>query len=174
VCSSRGSSQSEGSRSSSPYIQNHRVSETKIGYVNVVFALPIFKRKAVLCRDSIFRPWNLTPLIDSLQSQQLQRPSAEAESKEKYCVWDPMPEFTKISLYVDSRVDSNTCTMLWANLCLSRLYPPVKTFGFGFWLLRHFSYIFGNFPETSISRLGLYIPLWPKPSIVDQSYVSSM
>ncbi len=35
----------------------------------------------------------------------------EAESKEKYGVWDPMPELTIISLYVDARVDSDTFTM---------------------------------------------------------------
>jgi hypothetical protein len=34
-----------------------------------------------------------------------------SESKEKHGVWDPMPEFTLTSPYVDSRVDSNTFTM---------------------------------------------------------------
>ncbi len=37
--------------------------------------------------------------------------SAEAESKEKHRVWDPMPELTITSPYVHSRVDSNTFTM---------------------------------------------------------------
>ncbi len=36
---------------------------------------------------------------------------AEAESKEKLCVWDPMPELTITSPYVHARVDSNTVTM---------------------------------------------------------------
>ncbi len=35
----------------------------------------------------------------------------ESESKEKYGVWDPMPEVTIISPYVDARVDSDTFTM---------------------------------------------------------------
>jgi hypothetical protein len=37
--------------------------------------------------------------------------SAEAESKEKHGVLDPMPEFTIASPYVHSRVNSNTFTM---------------------------------------------------------------
>jgi hypothetical protein len=37
--------------------------------------------------------------------------STEAESKEKHGVWDPMPELTITSPYVNSRVDSNTFTM---------------------------------------------------------------
>jgi hypothetical protein len=40
-----------------------------------------------------------------------ERPSAEAESKEKHGVWDPMPESTVTSPYVHARVDSNTFTM---------------------------------------------------------------
>jgi hypothetical protein len=36
---------------------------------------------------------------------------AEAESKEKHGVWDPMLELTITSPYVCSRVDSNTFTM---------------------------------------------------------------
>ncbi len=36
---------------------------------------------------------------------------SEAESKEKHGVWDFMPELTKTSPYVHSRVDSNTFTM---------------------------------------------------------------
>jgi hypothetical protein len=39
--------------------------------------------------------------------------TAEAESKEKHVVWDPMPiaQVAITSLYVHSRVDSNTFTM---------------------------------------------------------------
>ncbi len=50
----------------------------------------------------------------------------EAESKEKHGVWDPT-----------ARVDSNTFTMgspmpeSTFTLCQSRLYPPVRDFGFG-------------------------------------------
>ncbi len=39
------------------------------------------------------------------------RTVAEAESKEKHGVWDPMPDLTITSPYVQSRVDSNTFTM---------------------------------------------------------------
>jgi hypothetical protein len=39
---------------------------------------------------------------------------AEAESKEKHGMWDPMPELTITSPYVDSRVDSSTVP--WATL----------------------------------------------------------
>ncbi len=35
----------------------------------------------------------------------------EAESKEKHGVWDPMPELSITSPYVDSRFDSNPFTM---------------------------------------------------------------
>jgi hypothetical protein len=55
---------------------------------------------------------------------------SEAESKEKYGVWDPMPELTIDSPYVHSRVDSNTFTM--SNpMPESTFYPPVRDFGFG-------------------------------------------
>ncbi len=62
---------------------------------------------------------------------------AEAESKEKHGVWDPVPELTIISPYVHSRADSNIFTMGNAmpeailTLCQSRRYPPVRDFGFG-------------------------------------------
>jgi hypothetical protein len=36
---------------------------------------------------------------------------SEAESKGKHVVWDPMPELTITSPYVDSSVDSKTFTM---------------------------------------------------------------
>jgi hypothetical protein len=61
----------------------------------------------------------------------------EAESKEKHGVWDPIPELTLTSSYVHSRVDSNTFTVgnpmpeSTLTLCHSRLYPPVRDFGFG-------------------------------------------
>ncbi len=56
---------------------------------------------------------------------------SEAESKEKHCVWDPMPELTITSPYVQSRVNSNTFTIsnpmpLWVDLNPmpeSTLYP---------------------------------------------------
>ncbi len=60
--------------------------------------------------------------------------NTEAESKEKHGVWDPMPELT--SPYIHSRDDSNTLTMgnpmpeSTLTLCQSRLYPPVREFGF--------------------------------------------
>ncbi len=56
----------------------------------------------------------------------------EAESKENHCVWDPMPELTINSPYVDS----NTFTMgnpmpeSTLTLCHNRLYPPIGDFGF--------------------------------------------
>jgi hypothetical protein len=65
--------------------------------------------------------------------------AAEAESKEKHGVWDPMPELTISSTYVYSRLDSNTFTMdkptleSTLTLCWSRLYPSFKDFGFGLW-----------------------------------------
>ncbi len=61
----------------------------------------------------------------------------EAASKEKHGVWDPMPELTINSPFFHSRVDSNTFTMgtpmpeSAVTLCQSRLYPPVRDFGFG-------------------------------------------
>ena len=64
----------------------------------------------------------------------------EAESKEKHGVWDPMPELTIISPYVNSRIDSNTFTMgnpmpeSALTLCQSRLYHPVRDFGFGLYV----------------------------------------
>jgi hypothetical protein len=36
---------------------------------------------------------------------------SEDESKEKHGEWEPLPELTTISPYVDSRVDSTTFTM---------------------------------------------------------------
>jgi hypothetical protein len=71
----------------------------------------------------------------------------EAESKEKDGVWDPMPELTITSPNVPSRIHSNTFTMgigqPYARVDLnpvpestltlhqSRLYTPVRDFGFG-------------------------------------------
>jgi hypothetical protein len=39
-----------------------------------------------------------------------ERPSAEAEFIEKHGVWDPLPELTITSPYVNSRVDLNPMT----------------------------------------------------------------
>jgi hypothetical protein len=67
---------------------------------------------------------------------------SEAESKENHWVWDPMPELTITSPYVYFRVDFNLFTMgnpmseSTLTLCQSRLYPPVRDYGFG---LRCFS-----------------------------------
>jgi hypothetical protein len=67
--------------------------------------------------------------------------SPEAESKEKHCVWEPMPELNITSPYVHSRVDSITFTMgnpmpeSTLTLCQSRLYPTVWDFGFGLRIL---------------------------------------
>ncbi len=59
----------------------------------------------------------------------------KAESKEKHGVEDPMPDLTITSLYVHSRVDSNTFTMgnpipEWT-FTLSRVdfFPPVRGLG---------------------------------------------
>ncbi len=56
-------------------------------------------------------------------------------------IWDPMPylQYKLTSPYVHTRVDSNTFTKARATLCQSRpqplfrsrLYPPVRDFGFG-------------------------------------------
>jgi hypothetical protein len=62
---------------------------------------------------------------------------AEAESKEKHGVWEPMPELTTAFSYYHFRVDSNTFTVgnpmpeSTLTLCQSRLYPPVRDLGFG-------------------------------------------
>jgi hypothetical protein len=62
---------------------------------------------------------------------------AKAESKEKHGVWDPMQELTITSPFVHSTVDSHTFSMgnpmpeSTLTLCQSRLYPPVRDFGFG-------------------------------------------
>ncbi len=64
---------------------------------------------------------------------------AEAESKEKYGVRDPMPELTITSPYVHSRVDSNTFyhgqpyARVHLILYQGRLYTPERDFGFGLW-----------------------------------------
>jgi hypothetical protein len=65
----------------------------------------------------------------------------EAESKEKHCVWDPMTELTLTSPYAHSSPESTPTHLPWAlgnprpestlTLCQSRLYPPVRDFGFG-------------------------------------------
>jgi hypothetical protein len=64
--------------------------------------------------------------------------SKEAESTEKHGGWDPMPEFTITSPYVDSSVDSNTFTTgnpmpeSTLTLCQSRFYSYiVRDLGFG-------------------------------------------
>jgi hypothetical protein len=63
-----------------------------------------------------------------------QRPN---QKKNMVHVWDPMPEMTITSPYVHSRVDSSTFTMgnpmpeSTLTLCQSRLYLPVRDFGFG-------------------------------------------
>jgi hypothetical protein len=70
-----------------------------------------------------------------LRGVKQQTVTAEAESKEKHGVWDPMPGVTITSLYVHSRVDANTFTMgnpmpeSTLTLCQSQLYPPVRDFG---------------------------------------------
>jgi hypothetical protein len=63
---------------------------------------------------------------------------AEAESKEKHCVWESGPyarvDFN-LTLCPLQRVDSNTFTMgnpmpeATLTLCQSRLYPPVRDLG---------------------------------------------
>jgi hypothetical protein len=69
---------------------------------------------------------------------------AEADSKEKHGVWNPMPELTITSPYVHSRVDYNTFTMIQpyayvdinpmpeSTLTYARVdFSPVRDFGFG-------------------------------------------
>ncbi len=69
----------------------------------------------------------------------IQLKHAEAESREKQGVWDPMPKLTINSPCVHSRVDSNTFTMgnpmpeSTLTVCQSRLSPPVRDFGFRLW-----------------------------------------
>jgi hypothetical protein len=84
---------------------------------------------------------------------------AEAKSKEKHGVWEPMPELTITSPYVYSSVDSNTFTMgnpmLESTLTLfqSQLYPSVRDFGFGLRFV--FSYLMTTYPFSSaLSFLG--------------------
>jgi hypothetical protein len=58
----------------------------------------------------------------------------EAKSKEKHDVRDPMPELTTYNLNVHSRVDFNIGNPKPEStlaLCQSRLYTPVRDFGFG-------------------------------------------
>jgi hypothetical protein len=61
----------------------------------------------------------------------------EAESLEKHGVWDPMLEFEYNLTLCPVRVDSNTFSMgnsmpeSTLTLYQSRLYPPVRDFGFG-------------------------------------------
>jgi hypothetical protein len=50
-------------------------------------------------------PRNLSNHVDR------QARTRDTEAKEKYDVWDPMPEFTLTSLYVHSLVDSSTFTL---------------------------------------------------------------
>ncbi len=63
---------------------------------------------------------------------------SEAESKEKNGAYDPMPELTVTSPYVDSRVDrlqhmtmGNPMPESTLTLCQRRLYPPARDLGFG-------------------------------------------
>jgi hypothetical protein len=71
----------------------------------------------------------------------------EAESKETHGVWDPMPELTITSPYVHSSIDSNTFTKgnpmpaSTLTLCQTRLYPPVRDFGFGLWTVNSIGHI---------------------------------
>jgi hypothetical protein len=64
----------------------------------------------------------------------VRRRSPEAESKEKHGVWDPMPELTITSPYVNSRDDSSTifmgCPMPESTLtlCQSLFYSLVSDF----------------------------------------------
>jgi hypothetical protein len=61
----------------------------------------------------------------------------ETVFKEKHGLWDPAPELTKTSPYVNSRVDCNTCTMgnpmpeSTLTLCQSQLHPQVRDLEFG-------------------------------------------
>ncbi len=78
------------------------------------------------------------------------RGKPEAESKEKHGVWDPTPEMTITSPYVDSRVDSNIFTIdnprreSTLTQCQSRLYPQVRDFVFGLWSFINHSILSGN------------------------------
>jgi hypothetical protein len=70
--------------------------------------------------------------LQYLYSRQQEIESTEAESKEKHCVWDPMPKLTITSPYAYSRVNSNTFAISnpmpesALTLSQSRLYPPVR------------------------------------------------
>jgi hypothetical protein len=62
---------------------------------------------------------------------------SEAESKE-HGLWDPMPELTITHLMLPPKSTPThfPCATLWMpesnlTLCQSRLFPPVKDFGFG-------------------------------------------
>jgi hypothetical protein len=86
-------------------------------------------------RKVIYLQYAVTPSPHT--TIQVFQSSSEAESKEKHGIWDPMPELTITSPYVHSRIDSNTFAMgspmpeSTLALCQSRLYPPVRDFGFG-------------------------------------------
>jgi hypothetical protein len=62
---------------------------------------------------------------------------AEAESKEKHGVWDPMPELTITSPYVHYRnrlkhiYHGQHYARSTFTICQSRHNPPVRDFGFG-------------------------------------------
>ncbi len=75
-----------------------------------------------------------------------------AESKEKHGVWDPMPELTITSLY--AAPESTPTHLPWETLCQSRLYPPVRDFGFGLCLSMCVSCSVANSFQDNTARLG--------------------
>ncbi len=78
------------------------------------------------------KQYNVIPISPIIEADL----DSEAEFKEKLGVWDSLPELTITSTYVDSRIDSNTCTTgnpmsePTLTLCHRRLYPPVRDLGF--------------------------------------------
>jgi hypothetical protein len=113
-----------------------------------VIALPKLSISVFVCvsedasRDRVCWDGSITVyravLYTKVQLKSINNP--EVESKEKHDAWEAMQELTVTSPYVHSRVDSNTFTMgnpmpeSTLTLFQSRLYPPVRDFGFG---LRH-------------------------------------
>ncbi len=92
-------------------------------------------KRPSICASSIplivglrsIRPWSRSTM------------TSEAISKEKHGVWDPMPELTITSPFVDSTTFTMGNPMqesTWT-LCQSRLYPPVRDWGFGLCMMTH-------------------------------------
>ncbi len=71
----------------------------------------------------------ISPKMNEAMLFSTQRKRATSNS-----IWDPVPELTITSPYVHSRVNSYTCTP-WATLCQSRLFSPVRDFGFALCLM---------------------------------------